>query len=144
MEAKVFSQSREGIKVHWTVEHETVDGLTAATSRLMEWLDTNEFRADNGFGNGSSTGTARQAAPARSQQPARSARPPSRNGNGPMRVQNPDAEPTEGQIKALYAISKNLGWSREDLENWLGNVTPSELTRGEASKAIDDLHKMES
>lgn len=61
MEAKVFTQDKEGIKIHWTVEHENVDGLTAAVDRLLGWLEVNEFYADHGFGNGSGSGAARSA-----------------------------------------------------------------------------------
>ena len=49
MEAKLFSQDRSGIAVHWTVEHEDVDGLTVAVDRLLTWLDANGFEAHAGF-----------------------------------------------------------------------------------------------
>ena len=56
MEAKIFSEDKNGMIVHWTVEHEDVDGLTAAVGRLFGWLDLNEFGANRGFGNGAQSG----------------------------------------------------------------------------------------
>lgn len=57
MQAKIFTETTEdGIVVHWEVEHENLDGLTAATGRLIDWLRTNEFVGHKGFGNGSGTG----------------------------------------------------------------------------------------
>ena len=67
MNAKLFTETKEGIIVHWDLQHETLMGLEAEVGQLVSWLDANEFTANRGFGNGSNTAPARQGAPARAQ-----------------------------------------------------------------------------
>ena len=54
MEAKIFSSTPEGLKVHWQVDADSVGALTASVAELLAYLADNEdvgqFGPDNGFG----------------------------------------------------------------------------------------------
>lgn len=50
---------------------------------------------------------------------------------------------SENQTKALYAISRGLGWDRDRLVREFGGKAPDELTFADASLAIDRLKKLE-
>ena len=50
MEAKLFTESPEGIKIHWQVDADNVVALTKNTDDLLNWLIGNEFHGDPGFG----------------------------------------------------------------------------------------------
>ena len=153
-EVRLFTVSPDGVPIHWLLTAKTslpeLHEIQGVVGELIEWLGANEFKGHEGFSNKPSTpATQSNAPPAR--QAARSApqRQPARsNGNSrpagaPQRVMNPDAPVTEGQEKALFAISRSeLNWTSEDLEEYLDGRMPSELTRGEASRAIDDLKRM--
>jgi len=64
-----------------------------------------------------------------------------RNGNGQMR--DPDGPATEQQMKAVHAIANRVGLSDDELRSLLtsqfGVTSTKELTKGQASKAIDML-----
>jgi len=47
---------------------------------------------------------------------------------------------SERQIKAIYGISKGLGWSKDDLLAWLNGPAPEDLTAADASSVINDLN----
>ena len=51
---------------------------------------------------------------------------------------------TEAQVKAIYGISKGLGWEPDTLFQWLSNVRPEELSKQEASSVIKDLNQFKS
>ena len=150
MQAKLFSQTKDGLAIHWDVTQETVDGLTNAVSQLIEWLEANEFVAHQGFG----TPAAPSRLPARTENTNGHSAPPPRNrpptrqqprDQEPKRVsRDPNGPPTEGQIKAVYASARGAGMDKTALIEWLGDMTPEQLTKAEASEAIDDLHKIEA
>ena len=50
MEAKLFTESPEGIKIHWQVEGDSVDALVEKAFDLLNRLNANQFRGDAGFG----------------------------------------------------------------------------------------------
>ena len=51
---------------------------------------------------------------------------------------------TEKQVRAIYGIAKGLGWTTEDLTQFLGGMKPEELPSSGASDAIGDLNKLKS
>lgn len=51
MLAKIFSESLEGIPVHWEVDHTNVLGLTGEVDTLINWLLEHGYVAHVGFGN---------------------------------------------------------------------------------------------
>lgn len=63
----------------------------------------------------------------------RPAAAPQRSGNGGA---------TEKQIGAIYGISKSLGWSKDQLVEWLSGTPPEELDGRSASDVIGDLNKV--
>ncbi len=48
---------------------------------------------------------------------------------------------TEKQVAAIYGIAKGLGWSKDQLVEWLSGTPPEELDGRRASDAIGDLNK---
>lgn len=71
MQAKLFTETKDGIPVHWELSDESLDELEADVGALIEWLDANEFKSHRGFGNGSGTAPTRPAVPAQRQAPPR-------------------------------------------------------------------------
>lgn len=144
-EINVFTIDSNGFKTHWkVVEGTTGEELVKLTTRQLEltqWLSGHQFKPDT-FG--ASTGTPR-AQSARNASGSRSApaKTVSRNRGGSGQMRDPDGPLTENQSKAIYAISRNLGWDKEELEDWLGNKNVMELTKAEASAVIDDLKMLE-
>jgi len=51
---------------------------------------------------------------------------------------------SEKQIKAIYGISKGLGWSKDDLLAWLNGPAPEDLTAADASAVIGELNAMKA
>lgn len=66
-----------------------------------------------------------------------------RNGNGQSQMRDPDGPATEQQSKAIHAIANRVGLSDDELKAILasqfGVTSTKELTKGQASKAIDML-----
>lgn len=112
MEAKLFTQDRAGIAVHWTVEHEDVDGLTVAVDRLLTWLDAGGFEAHVGFDNG------RRNTPVARQESAEPSAPEVRCGrcNGPVYDNNAGKGKTN---------PRGPDWTCKDKENCGGRAWKS-------------------
>lgn len=52
MNAKLFTETKDGVIVHWELEHEHLMGLQTEVNNLTQWLSANGFTANHGFGNG--------------------------------------------------------------------------------------------
>ena len=147
-EINVFTIDSNGYKTHWKViEGTTGEELVKLTTRQLEltqWLSGHAFKPDTfGYSNGSASRQAAQGASGRAAAPAKQqSRGGGRSGGGGQ-MRDPDGPLTDNQRKAIYAISKNLGMDNEGLEDWLGHMSPNDLTKAEASQVIDDLKKLE-
>ena len=147
-EINVFTIDANGYKTHWKViEGTTGEELAKLTTRQLEltqWLSGHAFKPDT-FG-ASNGGAPRKAAQGASGSRSAPTKPQPRTGGGSShsgQMRDPDGPLTDNQRKAIYAISKNLGMDNEGLEDWLGHMSPNDLTKAEASQVIDDLKKLE-
>ena len=61
MLAKFFTESPEGVIVHWEVDAGNLPDLHALVDSHLSYLQNGNFTANRGFGNGSSTTAAKQS-----------------------------------------------------------------------------------